>query len=115
MGPPHWKKITKVTKESQNGAKICSVFEEDKDIILRGNVVQSAMPAEASEGRKAYKFMAIVLDDAICFRGTDEKIRFVAGSPIPMRWLGHYVSARGKMEATGDGWYLSVQRIDDAK
>jgi hypothetical protein len=97
-------------------AKNCFVFEDNKSITVRGHVVQSAMSAENSEEGKPYKFMAIVLDSALCFKNDpDDKIRSIAADPISKRWLGHHVSATGKMTASGDGWWLSVRQIEDVK
>lgn len=93
-------------------AKNCFVFEDNQSITVRGHVVQSTMMAENSEEGKPYKFMAIVLDSALCFKNDpDETIRLIGANPVSRRWLGHHVSATGKMTASGDGWYLSVRQI----
>jgi hypothetical protein len=94
----------------------CTVFEEEKSTTVQGQIVQSATTVVGEGGEKPHKFMAIVLDSAICFKNDSEtKIRFIATGPISARWLGHYVSVTGNMTASGEGWFLRVREIGDVK
>lgn len=92
----------------------CKIFNDNDLLTLTGTVVQSATVQEY-EGVKPHKYMAMVLDDPICFRAAqDQEIRLILGQPIPMRWLGHYVKAEGRLIA-GDSWSIAITRISDVR
>ena len=90
----------------------CFAFDDNQQVTLRGQIVQSAT-TEESEGEPPHKYMAIILDNPICFtHNMSEKIASIEVSPVPIKWLGHYVVITGNMDA-GDSWGVTVKRITD--
>ena len=59
--------------------------------------------------------MEIILDNPVCFAGNiSQKIASLEVTPVPRKWLGHYVVVTGNMDA-GDTWGLTVRRITEAQ
>ena len=90
----------------------CFVFEDNQRVTVRGQIVQSATTM-GSEGEPPHKYMALVLDNPICFsKDPGEKINFIEVAPVSMKWLGHDVTIIGNMTA-GDAWSITVRAIKD--
>jgi hypothetical protein len=104
---------TPVMAEGSTARPTCLVFDEDQQLTLRGDIVQSAT-TEGSEGQPPHKYMTLILDGPICFaRDKDEKLTFIEVYPIPPKWLGHHVAVTGSMLAD-DSWSIDVKGIKDA-
>jgi hypothetical protein len=90
----------------------CLLFDEDHDVGISGDIVQSATTVEG-EGVPPHKYMAIILDKPLCFtKDTTDKLSVVEVYPVPAKWLGHHVLITGRLFA-GDAWSVRVRKIID--
>jgi hypothetical protein len=97
----------------------CFAGRDIDHVTLRGEIVQSAFPeGEDYSARPAgTKYMALVLDDPICFSGDDvpgtyEKFAIVEVDPVSLKWLGHHVLIVGSISVEGP--VISVKSIKEA-
>jgi hypothetical protein len=93
----------------------CVVFHDNGQVTVRGTIMESKNNQPEGGGRLK-KFRAIILETQICFdQDLEEKLAFVAVSPVSVRWLGHHVFVTGAITATGEGWFIDVSSIKDVK
>jgi hypothetical protein len=88
-------------------------IKKDQQVILRGEIVQSATTEYNDDDGPPHKYMAFISDDPICGYN-DKKMTSIEASPVPIKWLGHYVIVIGVVE-NGENLTFKVEHITDVK